>query len=102
MWPRKQLDIGWTDLAFGLLQVAAPSGRPSVADVIGDDWIAAEEAILALSVRAGLDLLLTALGLPAGSEMIMSGVTIPDMARIVEQHGVVTGPGDVHRAPLPP
>ena len=23
MWPRKQLDIGWTDLVFGLLQVVA-------------------------------------------------------------------------------
>src|SRR3954447_7447796 len=102
MWPRKQLDIGWTDLAFGLIQVVAPARRPSVGEVIGSDWIPADEAVLSLSVRSGLDLLLRALKLPAGSEVIMSGVTIPDMARIVEQHGLVTVPVDVDAATLQP
>ena len=61
MWPRKQLDIGWSDLAFGLSQVVAARSRPTERAVVGDDWVPAEEAILSLSVRSGLDLLLTAL-----------------------------------------
>src|SRR3954470_6291977 len=102
MWPRKQLDISWTDLAFGPVQVVAPGGRPAIGEVIGSDWIPADEAVLSLSVRSGLDLLLRALELPAGSEVIMSGVTISDMARIVEQHGLVPVPVDVDAATLQP
>ena len=60
MWPRKRLDIGWSDLGFGLLQVVGARSRPTEPDVVGDNWVPAEEAILSLSVRSGLDLLLTA------------------------------------------
>jgi perosamine synthetase len=102
MWPRKQLDIGWSDLAFGLSQVVAAQSRPTERAVVGNDWLPAEEAILTLSVRSGLDLLLTALGLPAGSEMIVSAVTIPDMVRIVEHHGLVPAPVDVDGPTLQP
>src|SRR6476469_3013007 len=95
MWPRKQLDIGWSDLAFGLLQVVAARSRPMARAIVGDDWLPPQEVILSLSVRSGLDLLLTALELPAGSEMIVSAVTIPDMVRIVEHHRLVPMQVDV-------
>ncbi len=102
MWPRKQLDIGSTDLAFGLLQVVAARSRPAARAVLGDDWLPPEEAILSLSVRSGLDLVLAALRLPPGSEVIMSAVTIPDMARIVEHHRLVPVPVDVDGQTLQP
>jgi dTDP-4-amino-4,6-dideoxygalactose transaminase len=102
MWPRKQLDIGWTDLAFGLLQTAAPQGRPAASDVVGEHWVPPGEAILSLSVRSGLDLLFAALQLPAGSEVIVSAVTIPDMTRIIEHHGLVPVPIDVDAETLQP
>lgn len=102
MWPRKQLDIGWSDLAFGLRQVLAPGARPMERDVVGRDWLPAEEAILSLSVRSGLDLLLTALALSAGSEVIVSAVTIPDMVRIVEHHQLVPVPVEVDGSTLQP
>src|SRR6476620_11825484 len=102
MWPRKQLDIGWSDLAFGLLQVVGARSRPTERAVVGHDWVPAEEAILTLSVRSGLDLLLTALALPADSEVIMSAVTIPDMVRIVEHHGLIPVPVDVDGRALQP
>ncbi|HVT29006.1 MAG TPA: DegT/DnrJ/EryC1/StrS family aminotransferase [Lacipirellulaceae bacterium] len=102
MWPRKQLDIGWTDLVFGLLQVAAARTVPTERAVIGDDWLPPEEAILSLSVRSGLDLLLAALRLPPGSEVIVSAVTIPDMARIIEHHQLVAVPVDVDGQTLQP
>src|SRR6476659_3144332 len=102
MWPRKQLDIGWSDLAFGLARVASPAARPSAEEVVGDGWVPADEAIPSLSVRSGLDLLLTALALPAGSEVIVSAVTIPDMARIITHHQLVPVPVDVDGGTLQP
>jgi perosamine synthetase len=102
MWPRKQLDIGWSDLAFGFFQVVAARSRPAEREVVGPDWVPPEETILTLSVRSGLDLLLTALELPAGSEIIVSAVTIPDMVRIVEHHGLVPIPVDVDGRTLQP
>jgi perosamine synthetase len=53
-------------------------------------------------VRSGFDLLLTALELPPGSEMIVSAVTIPDMVRIVEHHQLSPVPVDVHGQTLQP
>src|SRR4051812_24407490 len=102
MWPRKQLDIGWSDLAFGFFQVVAARSRPAERAVVSADWLPAEEAILTLSVRSGLDLLLSALELPASSEMIVSAVTIPDMVRIVEHHRLAPVPVDVNGQTLQP
>src|SRR6476659_2205363 len=102
MWPRKQLDIGWSDLAFGLLQIVSARSRPTELTVVGHDWLPPEEAILTLSVRSGLDLLLTALELPTGSEVIVSAVTIPDMVRIVEHQRLVPVPVDVDGRTLQP
>ncbi len=100
MWPRKQLDIGWSDLCFGLWQIVTAHGRAETQAVVGTEWLPPEEAIVALSVRTGWDLLLAALELPAGSEVITSAVTIADMMRIVEQHGLVPVPVDVDAANL--
>jgi dTDP-4-amino-4,6-dideoxygalactose transaminase len=102
MWPRKQLDIGWRDLAFGVRQVVTPGARPSTGIVVGPQWVPADEAILTLSVRSGLDLLFTALVLPAGSEVIVSAVTIPDMARIIDHHQLLPVPVDVDGGTLQP
>ena len=100
MWPRKQLDIGWRDLAFGLIQVARSRALPSTAAVVDDGWIPADEAVVTLSVRTGWDLLLTALALPTGSEVLVSAVTIADMVRIVEHHGLVPVAVDVDATAL--
>jgi perosamine synthetase len=102
MWPRKQLDIGWSDLAFGLFQIVAARSRPTEQAVVGDDWVPPQEIVLALSVRSGLDLLLTSLDLPSGSEVLVSAVTIPDMVRIIEHHRLVPVPVDVDGRTLQP
>lgn len=102
MWPRKQLDIGWTDLAYGLGQLVGRWTPPEPAAVVGDDWLPPQEVILSLSVRSGLDLLLAALELPAGSEVLVSAVTIPDMPRIIEHHGLAPVPVDVDPQRLQP
>jgi dTDP-4-amino-4,6-dideoxygalactose transaminase len=46
--------------------------------------------------------LLEALHLPAGSEVLLSAVTIPDMARIVEHHGLVPVPVDLDARTMAP
>jgi dTDP-4-amino-4,6-dideoxygalactose transaminase len=100
MWPRKQLDVGWTDLAYGLVQAITARTKPTAANVVGAGWVPADEALVTLSVRTGWDLLLAALQLPPGSEVITSAVTIPDMVRIIEQHKLVPVPVDVDGATL--
>jgi dTDP-4-amino-4,6-dideoxygalactose transaminase len=92
MWPRKQLDIGWSELAFGLWQCVASGPEPSTEEIVGPNWIASDETIISLSVRTGWDLFLAVHQFPAGSEILTTAVTIPDMVRIIEHHGLVAVP----------
>lgn len=48
-----------------------------------------------MCVRSGFDLILRALRLPKGTEIIMSSVTIKDMVKIVEHYGYVPVPVDL-------
>lgn len=58
--------------------------------------------MVCLSVRSGFDLLLDALSLPIGSEVLVSAITHPDMVRIIEQHGLIAVPVDLDIATLAP
>jgi len=102
MWPRKQLDIGWSELSFGLWQVVAAGPPLSSESVVGSDWMPSDQAIVSLSVRTGWDLFLEAQRFEPGSEILVSGVTIPDMVRIIEHHGLVTVPVAVDTDRLEP
>jgi perosamine synthetase len=102
MWPRKQLDIDWADFAYGLRRTIFGAAARHGANILPAGWIPAGETLVSLSVRSGWDLLLSALRLPPGSEIIMSAVTIPDMARIVEHHCLVPVPVDVDAQRLEP
>jgi dTDP-4-amino-4,6-dideoxygalactose transaminase len=102
MWPRKELDIGWRDLLYGMPCAFAPAPRPTVDQVVAANWFSPSEALLSLSVRTGWDLYLKALDLPPGSEILVSAVTIPDMIRIIEHHGLVPVPIDLDADRLEP
>lgn len=78
MIPRRVLDIGWRHLAQALWHTLRAPCAPALP----------AGAAAFLSVRSGLDALLSALALPAGSEVLMSAVTVPDMAAIVRAHGL--------------
>ena len=58
-------------------------------------WPAPEKSLACLSVRSGFDLLLGVLELPRGSEVLVSAVTIPDMLRILQRHGLTPVPVDL-------
>lgn len=95
MWVRKRLDIGWRDLGYALANCLAPRGRAARAARLEGLFNRPDETIACLSVRSGFDLWLSAVGLPRGSEVLVSAITIPDMVRIIEDHGLVPVPVDI-------
>ncbi len=97
MIPRKKLDIGWADLACGLCACFGVAKCDDAQDRLERFWSPAGNALACLSVRSGFDLLLQHLALPRGSEILMSAITIRDMAGIVEQHGLTAVPVDLAR-----
>ena len=101
MWPAKQLDIGWLDLANAAGMCLTRFAPAAEADALEQRWTG-QSGLACLSVRSGFDLLLSALDLPAGSEILMSAVTIPDMVRIVAHHGLVAVPIDLDLNSLAP
>lgn len=102
MWSRKRLDIGWSDLAAGLLGCLFRWNRERQHEAIEQQWSEKRDSLVCLSVRSGWDLFLSTLNLPPGSEVLMSALTIPDMARIVEAHGLVPVPLDLDPHTLVP
>ena len=103
MIPRKRIEIGWADLASGLLACVVPGalvGGARAAAKVESAWRTARGNLACLSVRSGFDALLSVLQLPAGSEVLVSAVTIRDMTRIIEAHGLIAVPVDVDHQTL--
>jgi dTDP-4-amino-4,6-dideoxygalactose transaminase len=102
MYPRKQLDIGWFDLARAACYCASfGSIREKEAQL--DGMFAPGYPVLAVfTVRTGFDLCLGALGLPAGSEILMTALTILEMANIAKRHGLVPIPLDIEDGTMAP
>jgi perosamine synthetase len=103
MIPRKRLDLGWRDLLAGVAACFSPTPAEEQARRVEHLWSRDGHALAALSVRSGFDALLAVLALPPGSEVLVSAVTIRDMARILEAHGLVPVPLDLdmHRLEVP-
>lgn len=95
MWVRKRVDIGWADLAAALAHCLLPSDRKARAAELERLWSPDGDAVACLSVRSGFDLWLSAMNLPVGSEVLVSAITIPDMLRILQDHGLVPVPVDI-------
>lgn len=93
MIPRGSPDIGWGALLAGARDCLVPpsaAAARALAEAAGGS-----NSLACLSVRSGLDLVLQALALPAGSEVLVSAVTISDMIRILEHHRLVAVPVDL-------
>ncbi len=100
MWARKRPDIGWRDLAAATSYGLNPALTPPPASAIVQGWFPCQQALVCLSARSAFDLLLQALRLPKGSEVLFSAVTIPDMLQIIEHHGLSPVPVEVDSARL--
>lgn len=102
LYPRKQLDIRWRDLAAGMLRCLAP-GDPAKSEANLCRLFAPGHSVLVtFAVRAGFDLFLKAHAFPPGSEIIMSALTIREMADIARKHGLVPVPLDLDLGKLAP
>src|SRR5256885_16815633 len=71
MFPRKQLDIRWADLAHAALYCAFPRSIRSREAELEGMFASPSPVLSAFTVRTGFDLCLGALGLPAGSGILM-------------------------------
>ena len=61
-----------------------------------------ERAVVTFSVRSMLDLYLQARKFPPGSEIIMTGMNIPDMVQIMKEHQIKVVPVDLDIATMMP
>jgi dTDP-4-amino-4,6-dideoxygalactose transaminase len=95
MWSRKRFDIGWLDLIDGLAGCLAARDREKWQARVQQLWSSDGTSLACLSVRSAWDLFLSAARFPPGSEVLMSAVTIPDMATIVRHHGLTPVPLDL-------
>ncbi|MBT6847388.1 MAG: DegT/DnrJ/EryC1/StrS aminotransferase family protein, partial [Planctomycetaceae bacterium] len=100
MWVRKRIDIGWADLASALAHCVFPNRVDTT--VVNQCWRDSRHAFTCLSVRSGLDILLRALDLPRGSEVIVSAMTIDGILKIIAEHGLVAVPVDLQFETLAP
>ena len=92
---RKRLDIGWKDILWGVSSTCVPFDHSGVERRVEEAWTGVDDTLVCLSVRSGFDLLWETLQFPPQSEVLISALTIPDMARIVEHHDLVPVPVDL-------
>ena len=100
MVPRGRLDITWRQLLYAAAACAWPASAATASRRAAAAWSPAGDALPCFSVRSGLDLVLRALALPRGGRVLVSAVTIPDIAHIVEHHGLLPVPVDLDMTTL--
>jgi perosamine synthetase len=101
VYPRHRLDLTSRHLGFALAACLFARGADDRERRIETET-GQSEALVACTLRSGFDLLLEAAALPPGSEVLVSAVTHPDMARILERHGLVPVPVDIEPVTLAP
>ena len=95
MIPCKRLDIGWGDLAFGLVQCLVKDERRAIYAACQQRTPAPDQAQFFLSVRSGFDLYLRVAQFAPGSQVLVPAITIPDMLQILKAHALVPVPVDL-------
>lgn len=100
MIPRTRLDLGWTDILYGIGRAFWPGSREGVQKRIGDFWSSSSDTVVCIAERSGFDLILDALDLPRGSEILISALNIRSMFEVIERHGLVAVPIDLDMATL--
>ena len=95
VYPRKKLDYSFSNILSALTMTIVPRlDKSKIINEIENLW-PMENVIAGLSVRTIFDSLLTTKKFEKGSEVIMTGITIPDMVKIVESHGLKIVPIDL-------
>ena len=106
MYPRKCLDIKASDLLYGLLRCLHQTNRTEWESKLQSKWSSPNDTLICYSVRTGFNLLLDSLNLPAGSagsagsEVLVSAITIPQMIDLLKSHQLVPVPIDIDMGSL--
>ena len=101
LYARHRLDIRPVHLRHAVAALAVTDAAREARE-LERLWSPYGSALACYSVRSGFHLLLSALELPRGSEVLFSAVTHPDMPRIAEHHGLVPVPVDLDPATMAP
>src|SRR5258708_17816562 len=83
---RHRLDIRLSDFAYALAACAGAHNAERLTSELEAAWSPRGQGLACRSVRSGFHLLLAALDLPAGAEVLVSAVTHPHMVRIPRPH----------------
>lgn len=102
MWARTQLKIDWSDLAAGALACVMPGREAKYRDQLEGFWGEKNDCVIAYSVRSGFDLLLQALSLEQGDEIIFSALNVKGMINIARREGYTAVPVDLDVAHMAP
>lgn len=100
MIPRTKLDLGWSDILYGIVCSFWPGSRENAQKRIGEFWSSSDDTVTCLAERSGFDLILEALKLPPGSEILISALNIRSMFEVIERHGLVAVPIDLDMSTL--
>ena len=95
MWPCKEIDLAWPDWVFAVGAGLSPPPIQDVSARVERLWSTREDSLACLSVRSAFDLYLRAQRWEAGSEIVFSALTVPDMPRIARHHGLRPVPFDI-------
>ena len=98
VWPCKGIDLGWSDWAFALRDCLSPPRVQEVSTRVERLWSSESDSLACLTVRTAFDLYLRAQHWEAGSEIVFSALTVPDMPRIARHHGLRPVPLDLDPA----
>jgi perosamine synthetase len=102
VYPRHRLDLAGGDVLTGLRATLVPPDPAALDAAVLQAAGLTESGMVCLSVRSAWDLLLQVLAWPAGSEVIVSAITHPDMVTITQAHGLRAVPVDLDLATLAP
>jgi len=102
MHARLRLDLGWSEIALAAWAALFAGRRQRRAERVARVFSPRGDALVTLSARSAFDLYLSALGLARGSEVLVSGLTIPHMVDILREHGLVAVPFELDPATLAP
>lgn len=104
MWIQKKLDICWRRLLTALVFPSFILDAQTLDKKIAALWDASGSchSMACLSVRTAFDLLLSALAIAPGDEIIMTAVNIPHMFQIASDHGLKVVPADIFAGTIAP
>lgn len=102
MWVRTQLKIGWRDLLAGAWNCFKSRDREALKRSVESFFSDNDDTIVTYSVRSGFDLLIQALDLKPGDEVIFSALNVRGMVRVVRDQGLVPVPVDLDLTSMGP